>query len=516
MEIDIKMITMKKTLIYCAAAAVMSAGCTETVRIAPDDYELPFYMDTSDGKVVFDADGGAAAIVVATNADSWSWETEDSWFVLSAMDGDVLWIEAPANYRPGLKEASVSITAVKGEETKSVELCLVQRAGHGIDLNAGGTSNCYLVKTCSTYKFDATVKGNGGSDGRSRYIENYGVDITGIAYADLLWESRTDGDRTMSREIIDGAPVFNGGYVTFTTGRMEGNALIAVKDVKGNVLWSWHIWVCDDEVTSHDHINPAGEVVAQIMDRNLGAMNNNPMDVGNRGMFYQWGRKDPFMPSRSPYRSNLESGNVAECNEPNWEVGDGSATWVIGRDFVAKNLSDAPGNIPLSVANPTCFIFPYGNASHWFTTSNDEQTRNSSLWSADVKTIFDPCPVGYKMPGRNLYGIANQDNVNSYKVGGRPEEYDEKGENPDYEWNAEKDCGRVWKRTGDYYPSVGNIYPTEGNTHNYAGGWAYYWTAHEYTQGQSPRAFRVDFNSNGATYFAGAENFCHQVRCVKE
>ncbi len=75
MEIDIKMITMKKTLIYCAAAAVMSAGCTETIRIAPDDYELPFYMDTSDGKVVFDADGGAAAIVVATNADSWSWRT---------------------------------------------------------------------------------------------------------------------------------------------------------------------------------------------------------------------------------------------------------------------------------------------------------------------------------------------------------------------------------------------------------------------------------------------------------
>lgn len=185
----------------------MFAGCTETVRIAPDDYELPFYMDTSDGKVVFDADGGAAAIVVATNADSWSWDTEDSWFVLSSMDGDVLWIEAPANYQPGLKEASVSITAVKGEETKSVELCLVQRAGHGIDLNAGGTSNCYLVKTGSTYKFDATVKGNGGSDGKSRYIENYGVDITGIAYADLLWESRTDGDRTMSREIIDGAPV---------------------------------------------------------------------------------------------------------------------------------------------------------------------------------------------------------------------------------------------------------------------------------------------------------------------
>ena len=511
-----KEIVMKRILICAAFAAAMFSGCTETMKIAQDEYELPFYADISNDRIVFDADGGVAAVIVATNGDSWSWETDDDWFVLSSDEEDMLKIEAPSNYGPSIREASVSVVAVKGEETVTFPLKLVQRAERSIDLNVEGTSNCYLVKTGSTYKFNATVKGNGGSDGKSRYIENYGVAITGIAYADLLWESRTDGDRTMSREIIDGAPVYKGGYVTFTTGRMEGNALIAVKDVKGNVLWSWHIWVCDDEVTTHGHVNPAGETVAQIMDRNLGALNNTPMDVNNRGMFYQWGRKDPFMPSRSPYRANLESGNVAECNEPNWEVGDGSATWVIGRDFVAKNLTAAPGNIPLSVANPTAFLFPYANASHWYTTSNDIETRESSLWSADVKTIFDPCPVGYKMPGRNLYGIADQDGVNSYKTGGRPEEYDAAGENPDYEWNAEKDCGRVWKRTGDYYPCAGNIYPTDGNTHNYAGGWAYYWTAHEYTQGLSPRSFRVDFNSNGATYFAGAENFCHQVRCVKE
>ena len=507
---------MKNILTYGAAAVALLAGCTQTTKIDPDKYELPFYMDASDKKIVFDADGGTAAIVVATNADSWSCTAgEDNWFVLS-VDEDVLLVEAPANYSAASKEATVSVTAVKDDETLSAEIRLVQRSDRSVDLNAGGTSNCYLVKTGKTYKFNATIKGNGGSDGKSKYIETYGTSIEGIAYADLLWESRTDGDRTMSREIIDGAPVFNGGYVTFTTGRMEGNALIAVKDIKGNILWSWHIWVCDDEVTSHDHINPAGQVVAQIMDRNLGALNNIPMDVNNRGMFYQWGRKDPFMPSRSPYRANLESGNVASCNEPNWEVGDGSAEWVVSRDFSAKNITSAPGNIPLAVANPTSFLYPYGNASHWYTTSTSEETIKSSLWSADVKTIFDPCPVGYKMPGRNLYGVADQDGVNSYKVGGRPEEYDQNGENPDYEWNAEKDCGRVWKRTGDYYPMAGNIYPTDGNTHNYASGWAYYWTAHEYTERQSPRAFRVDFNSNGATYFAGAENFCHQVRCVKE
>ncbi|MCM1178034.1 MAG: BACON domain-containing protein [Clostridium sp.] len=507
---------MKRIIIYGAAALALLSGCTDTTEIAPDEYVAPLYMDVSNAKVVFDSDGGSAAIVIATNAGSWEYVSDDSWFTLSADEDNILMVEAPVNYSPSMKEASVRIAAVRGEETVEADIRLVQRAERSVDLNAEGTSNCYLVKTGTTYKFDATVKGNGGSDGRSKYIENYGLEIEGIAYADLLWESRTDGDRTMSREIIDGAPVYSGGYVTFTTGRMEGNALIAVKDIKGNILWSWHIWVCDDDVTSHDHVNPAGQAVAQIMDRNLGALNNTPMDVNNRGMFYQWGRKDPFMPARSPYRANLESGNVASCNEPNWEVGDGSAQWVIGQDFSAKNLTTAPGNIPLAVANPTCFIYPYANASHWYTTSTDMETLASSLWSADVKTIFDPCPVGYKMPGKNLYGLADQDGVVSYKVGGGSGEYDENGVNPDYEWNAEKDCGRVWRRTGDYYPMAGNIYPTIGNTHNYASGWAYYWTAHEYTERQSPRSFRVDFNSNSATYFAGAENFCHQVRCVKE
>lgn len=515
------MMSMKNIFVYGAAAMALFAGCTETTKIGQDKYELPFYMDASDAKVVFDADGGSAVIVIATNADSWEYSAgEDDWFVLSSDESDVLMIEAPMNCGTAVREATVTVTAAKGDESKNVGIKLIQRADPSVNLNVAGTSNCYLVKTGTTYKFDATVKGNGGSDGNSKYIENYGVEIEGIAYAELLWESRTDGDRTMSHEIIDGAPVFNGGYVTFTTGRMEGNALVAVKDVKGNVLWSWHIWVCDDEVTSHDHINPAGEAVARIMDRNLGALNNTPMDVNNRGMFYQWGRKDPFMPSCSPYKADLESGNVVAYNKANWETGDGTAKWVINRSFVARNLTSAPGNIPLSVENPTSFIFPYANASHWYTTSTDMETRKSSLWSADVKTIFDPCPVGYKMPGRNLYGVADQDNVNSYKTGGSPEEYDENGENPDYEWNAEKDCGRVWKRTGDYYPMVGNIYPTEGTgtviTHNYASGWAFYWTAHEYTDGQSPRAFRIDFNVNGANYFAGGENFCHQVRCVKE
>ena len=39
------------------------------------------------------------------------------------------------------------------------------------------------------------------------------------------------------------------------------------------------------------------------MDRNLGALSNEIGDVANRGMLYQWGRKEPFLPSSVAYQS---------------------------------------------------------------------------------------------------------------------------------------------------------------------------------------------------------------------
>ena len=152
-----KEIVMKRILICAAFAAAMFSGCTETMKIAQDEYELPFYADISNDRIVFDADGGVAAVIVATNGDSWSWETDDDWFVLSSDEEDMLKIEAPSNYGPSIREASVSVVAVKGEETVTFPLKLVQRAERSIDLNVEGTSNCYLVKTgsCLLYTSDA-------------------------------------------------------------------------------------------------------------------------------------------------------------------------------------------------------------------------------------------------------------------------------------------------------------------------------------------------------------------------
>jgi hypothetical protein len=204
-----------------------------------------------------------------------------------------------------------------------------------------------------------------------------------------------------------------------------------------------------------------------VDDRNLGALNNEPMDVDNRGMFYQWGRKDPFMPARSAYHADTDSNNIPAYNETNYEVGNGSGSWIFNATTLP--LTTPPGNIPNAIQNPMTYLQPYySDHYNWYCASKDEKVTHSGLWGPE-KTIFDPCPVGYKVPGSNLWGIPSGNT--SLRNGGPVEDYDENGVSDKWDWNKAEDCGRRWKNTGDYYPMVGNVYYLSINktTHNYTG-----------------------------------------------
>ena len=258
---------MKKYIYSLIVLCGLSTACTETTKIGPEEYTAPAKIEVSSTKVIFDADGGSVAVIVATNTDGWEYQAAGSWFTVTQKDGNTLEITVPANGTPGLLTGSVTVSGKKGDQTVTALVNLTQRAERSTDLSAAGTANCYIVHTNQAYKFRATVKGNGNTegDGRSTYLQLHGIGITDIAYADLLWETRNDGDRTMSREIIDGSPVYRDGYVAFSTGRSQGNAVIAVRDITGNVLWSWHIWVCNDEITTHYHLNTPDNIIAEVM-----------------------------------------------------------------------------------------------------------------------------------------------------------------------------------------------------------------------------------------------------------
>ena len=408
---------MKYIISYCIAVllTILLAGCTETTKIGPETPEGPAYVEVSSDKLIFDADGGSVSIVVATNAAAWDYTSTGDWFIVTRKEDNTLAVETSINAGPETLTGSIVVSGEKNGDQVSATVSLVQRAERSINLSAEGTSNCYIAHTGKAYKFDASVKGNGKGDGRSDYIAAYGTGISGVAAAELLWESRNDGDKTMSREIIDGAP---------------------------------------------------------------------------------------------------DSNNIPAYNETNYEVGNGSGSWIFNATTLP--LTTPPGNIPNAIQNPMTYLQPYySDHYNWYCASKDEKVTHSGLWGPE-KTIFDPCPVGYKVPGSNLWGIPSGNT--SLRNGGPVEDYDENGVSDKWDWNKAEDCGRRWKNTGDYYPMVGNVYYLSINktTHNYTGGQAFYWTCQPTPVTTSADCYRQDFNDNWAIYQTGAHVYSAQVRCVKE
>lgn len=231
-----------------------------------------------------------------------------------------------------------------------------------IDLSAQGTANSYIVTAAGNYTFK-TVKGNSK--------ESVGT----VASAEILWETENTETAPEAGSIIASVS-YEEGYVTFSTPETlkAGNALIAVKDAEGTILWSWHIWIPASEIAIQDGTALCG--AAAIMDRNLGALvataATGDVDPLSIGLFYQWGRKDPF-PGMASMSSNT-----------------GAA--VAGTAWTAHGTTE---DTAYAVAHPTEYIHvPNVDEGVW---NKDDP---ADLWNAEgnLKTIYDPCPVGYRVP----------------------------------------------------------------------------------------------------------------------
>lgn len=243
------------------------------------------------------------------------------------------------------------------------------------DLSRDGLANCYVTSRPGHYIFPAFI-----ADGEVSEA------ITDISGAKLLWTSFNNATapkegelvRNVSFEEKDCLISFD---VDFGTSK-GGNAVIAAVDDSDNVLWSWHIWAArgfDPAVRAetymlHDRL--AGPV---CMDRNLGALGADA-ENGNEsfGLFYQWGRKDPFLCAAG----KTDYAPVASFCNPGWNsVPSDSAT----------------GTVAYATAHPTSFIASSGK--NWLV----DGTEPSSLWNPDTKSKYDPCPAGWMLPGIELW-----------------------------------------------------------------------------------------------------------------
>ena len=157
----------------------------------------------------------------------------------------------------------------------------------------------------------------------------------------------------------------------------EGNAVVAMK-VNGEIYWSWHIWCTDYEPNVTEGQKFFNNLV--WMDRNLGAMTNEyTIDGGVKGLFYQWGRKDPFPASEG------------------WTDQEKMLYTLTGTTNLSYKEVDTSENLVEAIRQPARFLIAITSPGDWYT--NSMSLLNRTLWLPNTKTIFDPCPVGWRVPG---------------------------------------------------------------------------------------------------------------------
>lgn len=265
------------------------------------------------------------------------------------------------------------------------------------DLSASGTSNSYIAAYPGTYRFKATVKGNS--------TESVGTPVR----AEVLWETLGNtlsvndntGYKVKTGDVITDVN-YSGGYVSFRVPApmRNGNALIAVRNSSGTILWSWHIWVCYGYEPSRSD---------KIMDRDLGALSNDYSKKSPEllGLLYQWGRKDPFV--------GLGSVQSYYPNEYNNYIYDFRAP--ISTRWPATVAADGTrGTIEYATANPMTYIryATFGpNRRDWLVTESGE--LDTSRWSR-TKTKYDPCPPGWRVSNR--FGTSYITNAYDYTKNG--------------------------------------------------------------------------------------------------
>ena len=424
---------------------------------------------------------------------------------------------------------------------------------------ARSTANSYVISAPGHYRIPL-VYGNAIENGNNNpssyqtsntgyYILSNFQDHAGHAIDDP-WIEKTHGGANAGvdgAEVVwaDAANLVHSPSITHVGGEgfldfevtehdiQSGNAVVAVTKGSGaskTVLWSWHLWFAPKDaldkikVTNHQNkdyyftketlgwkliqwrsstYTSARTVKVKVEQTvaNNGAkaytvinITQNPGGVKEGATtLYQWGRKDAF--------PGVEASDLAANSHFTQNAGD--------------NMSITNG-----IQHPDKF---YIWGSSWFSAPPTGYTYYN-LWSADntvtggwkigndnpvVKTVYDPCPVGFKMPANNAFTgfTANGQNNGTKNVDGTDNSQTYQNNFGHNFWTSSSKTGTI-------------NFPASGYRLNYLGlltgvgrlGW--YWSA---VPGSSNQGCYLYFYSGGVyPLYSGARTWGCAVRPVSE
>ena len=168
-------------------------------------------------------------------------------------------------------------------------------------------------------------------------------------------------------------------------------------------MWSWHIWVTNKNVYETVPVKNATGYTNNFMPIPLG-WDDDIVELPNC-TFYQWGRKDPFVGSTGESSNTTKtwydgSGNTKENTNP---VTTTTTTKAESIQHPEKYIS---GNSTWDSSN----TYDNWNANVTSIPTSDNEAFNDNVVE---KTVYDPSPVGFKMPTTNAFtGFGSGSTVN--------------------------------------------------------------------------------------------------------
>ena len=239
----------------------------------------------------------------------------------------------------------------------------------------------------------------------------------GVDGAEVVWADAADLVHSPSIAHVGGE-----GFLDFEVKASDiqsGNAVVAVK--KGStIVWSWHLWFAPKDaldkipVTNHQGkvYNFTKETLGWKPTQWSGSTYNKPRTVKVKVMQTI---KNGGVAQETVINITQNPGNVKKGATTLYQFGRKDAFPGVAKADLASNshfTENAGDNMSIknNIQNPDKFyIFGssvstnYGYYNLWSADNTVTGGSNTGNDNPVVKTVYDPCPVGFKMPANNAF-----------------------------------------------------------------------------------------------------------------
>lgn len=410
------------------------------------------------------------------------------------------------------------------------------------------TANCYIVDAAGTYSLPL-VYGNARKNGKDNTAAYSGVKF--YDYKNNVISS------PYIRNAEDCVLVWSDAFYMFKDVKLsddreslifsidknflqQANAIVAARDADKKIIWSWHIWVTEQNINNVYQLQDYTDGTLNkygLMPYNLGWIDGKTITYDERtlsfvfkqeksgiekvmkvkqdgavfdykdggSVYYQWGRKDPLVALKNRNEIGSDDYRPHEVGDKNYSYRYEAKQVTLGESIQNPNVyyiaNDKTVGTHKWLSTPLYYLWD----AAWSSSTPNKQTS--------TKTIYDPSPRGFKVPPPRAFDVFTNGNSTSGTLNG-----DVLANGYQYRVYPRKNK----KGTSFILTATGQRVDRLKDLGAPGGLWAmqgvYYWSCYGNVAADYygySLCIRVDANSY-TSRFVGAQTMARPVRCIKE